>query len=108
MFPRSINADSKTVAPACSTNCKPHLGAILTYSPKSIVLSCTEEGAAIYYTDDGSDPKNSGTQKIYSGSIELPTPDPDQSPRTVTIKAYATKEGMADSEVATFTYGENY
>ncbi|NLZ89229.1 MAG: hypothetical protein GX916_06980, partial [Clostridiales bacterium] len=76
--------------------------------PKSIVLSCTEEGAAIYYTDDGSDPKNSGTQKIYSGSIELPTPDPDQSPRTVTIKAYATKEGMADSEVATFTYGENY
>ena len=76
--------------------------------PKSIVLSCTEEGAAIHYTNDGSDPKNSGTQKIYSGSIELPTPDPDQSPRTVTIKAYATKEGMADSEVATFTYGENY
>jgi hypothetical protein len=54
--------------------------------PKSITLSCAEEGAAIYYTDDGSDPKNGGTQKKYSGSIEFPTPDPDQSSRTVTLE----------------------
>ncbi|WP_027295755.1 glycoside hydrolase family 2 [Robinsoniella sp. KNHs210] len=56
--------------------------------------------AAIYYTDDGSDPITSGTKKIYSQPIEVN--------QDISIKAYAAKEGMRDSDVIVYDYQVRY
>ena len=60
-----------------------------------IVTLSTTEGATIRYTTDGTDPKTSETrQEGNSVSITQQT----------TVKAYATKEGLKDSDVAARTY----
>lgn len=61
---------------------------------QSVELSCDTEGAAIYYTVDGSDP--SATSTAYTEAIPVS--------ETTTIKAIAVKEGWLDSEIATATY----
>ena len=62
---------------------------------EQIALSAYE-GAQIWYTTDGSDPKTSGTVQKYDQPIEV-TND-------LRIRAYAKKEGMLDSAVAEFIY----
>ncbi len=57
-----------------------------------------EDGATIYYTLDGSDPKTSGTKQTYSAAIEL------KERGTYTVKAYAVEEGKEASDVAEATY----
>jgi hypothetical protein len=59
-----------------------------------VTLSVSTAGAAIYYTLNGSDPKEHGV--LYSGPIQI---DEDLS-----ILAYAEKAGMLDSEVTSFMY----
>lgn len=61
-----------------------------------VSLSTATYGAAIYYTTDGSDPKTSSTRVLYSTPISIET--------TATIKAYAAKAGMSDSEVLSYSY----
>ena len=61
---------------------------------QSVEISCTTDGAEIYYTTDGSNPSASST--AYSGAITVG--------ETTTIKAIAVKEGMTDSSVASTTY----
>ena len=76
-----------------------------TFSPEagtytgeqSVTISCTTDGAEIYYTTDGSDPSSSSTK--YSSAIAVG--------ETTTIKAIAVKDGMADSSVASATYTIN-
>ena len=63
-------------------------------SGTSVTLSCTTEGAVIYYTLDESTPTSSSTQ--YTSAISIT--------ETVTIKAIAVKDGMYDSDIATVTY----
>ena len=53
-------------------------------------------GATIYYTLDGSCPCDATARNLYDEPITVSS--------DVTIKAVAVKDGMADSEVATFTY----
>lgn len=63
----------------------------------TVTLSSTTVGSTIYYTSDGSTPttaSSSGTNVTVTGT----------SGDTVTIKAMAVKDGMANSEVAAFTY----
>ncbi|WP_242949364.1 chitobiase/beta-hexosaminidase C-terminal domain-containing protein, partial [Butyrivibrio proteoclasticus] len=68
-----------------------------TFSPEagtytgeqSVIISCTTDGAEIYYTTDGSDPSSSSTK--YSSAIAVG--------ETTTIKAIAVKDGMTDSSV---------
>lgn len=70
---------------------------------KKMYLSCETKGATIYYTLDGTDPKASNTKTVYKGAITLK--------KDLQIKAYATKSGMRDSDVAVFdykTYMEGY
>ena len=70
---------------------------------KKMNISSDTQGATIYYTLDGSDPKESNTKKTYKDAIVLD--------KEVQIKAYAVKSGMKDSMVATFdykTYMEGY
>lgn len=63
-----------------------------------IVLSCTTEGATIYYTLDGSCPcDNTAARKVYDGT-------PIVINENTTIKAMAVAPNMYDSEVAEFTY----
>ncbi len=61
---------------------------------QEITISCATEGAAIYYTLDGSEP-SSETGKQYSAPITIQV--------TTTIKAIAVKDQMADSAVASAT-----
>lgn len=62
-----------------------------------LTLTCATKGATIYYTLDGSCPCNEQTRKKYTGPITLPEGQ-------VTLQAIAVREGMADSDVATFNY----
>ena len=61
---------------------------------QSVEIACATEGAAIYYTTDGTDPTAAST--AYTAAIAVG--------ETMTIKAIAVKEGMADSEIASATY----
>ncbi|MCQ2307677.1 MAG: chitobiase/beta-hexosaminidase C-terminal domain-containing protein [Bacteroidales bacterium] len=66
-----------------------------TYTePFEVSISCSTDGATIYYTTDGTEPTAGGS--VYSEPIAVST--------TTTIKAFAVKAGMDDSEVATATY----
>ena len=67
--------------------------------PLNISLSSATEGATIYFTIDGTDPKNSSTREVLSTLLNINV--------NTTIKAYATKNGMTDSDVVTFTYTIN-
>ena len=59
-----------------------------------VELTTETEGAAIYYTTDGSEPSESST--LYTDAITI---DSD-----ITIKAIAVKEGMNNSGIAVFAY----
>lgn len=61
-----------------------------------LVLSCNTEGATIYYTLDGSCPCDETTRIKYESPIIINS--------GVIIKAIAVKDGMDDSDVATFVY----
>jgi hypothetical protein len=56
-------------------------------------ITCSEDGAAIYYTLDGTEP--SATSTLYEGPIDL---------TNCTIKAIAIKSGMINSAVAEATF----
>ena len=64
---------------------------------KSVTISCTTTGAAIYYTMNGSTPTASSTK--YNGAISVK--------ETTTLKAIAVKDGMTNSAVATAAYTIN-
>lgn len=81
---------TKVAAPTASPNAGNY------NSAQHITLSSTTDGSTIYYTTDGSDPTNSSTRLAYNTAINISS--------TTTIKAYATKAGMSDSEVVSFTY----
>lgn len=61
-----------------------------------VTLSTATQEADIYYTVDGSDPVASQTAVRYTAPIVLYS--------DTTIKAYARKDGMTDSNVSSFNY----
>ena len=61
---------------------------------QSVSISCSTPSATIYYTTDGTTPTTSSN--VYNGAIPVNS--------TTTIKAFATKAGLDDSNVATATY----
>ena len=72
----------------------------VTYTvEQAVAIACATYGATIYYTTDGTDPKTSSTRKVYTGAIRVE--------KNTTIKAYAVKEGIDDSDVATANYTVN-
>ncbi|CAH1201705.1 hypothetical protein PAECIP111893_01701 [Paenibacillus plantiphilus] len=77
-----------TAAPTAS----PAAGAVA--SGTSVTLSSLTQGAAIYYTIDGSNPTRSST--LYSAPIIISSAQ--------TIKAIAVHEGMADSGIMSASY----
>ena len=64
------------------------------YPTQSVELSCTTDGASIYYTTDGTAPSTSSTP--YSSAFTINS--------SCTVKAIATKSGMTNSSVAEATF----
>ena len=62
-----------------------------------VTLSCQMEGAKIYYTLDGSNPRNSGTRILYDGT-------PIVIFEETTLKAVAFYDGKGQSEITTCHY----
>ena len=63
-------------------------------SGTEVTITCSTEGAKIYYTADGTEPTASGTE--YANAISIT--------EAVTLKAIAVKSGMNDSVVASVSY----
>ena len=63
-------------------------------SGTEVTISCSTEGAKIYYTTDGSEPTASSTE--YTSAISIT--------EAVTVKAIAVKDGMNNSAVASVSY----
>ena len=61
---------------------------------QNVEIACTTEGATIYYTLDGTDPTVNST--AYTTAIAVSD--------STTVKAFAVKEGMTDSDIATAVY----
>lgn len=61
---------------------------------QSVTIACATEDATIYYTIDGTNPSTSSS--VYSSAIAVS--------ETTTIKAFAVKDGMTDSDIASATY----
>lgn len=61
---------------------------------QSVTLSCTESGASIYYTTDGSTPSAAST--LYTGAITVSA--------TTTLKAIAFKTGLDQSLILSSVY----
>lgn len=63
-------------------------------SAQTVSISCTTEGATIYYTTNGTDPTTSST--VYSSPLNITT--------TTTLKAMAAKAGHQNSAIDSVTY----
>ncbi len=63
---------------------------------QNVTISCATAGATIYYTSSGTDPTAAAGTEYDGGTIVVAS--------TTTLKAFATRSGMADSAVATATY----
>ena len=62
---------------------------------QEVSITCETEGATIYYTTNGYAPTTNSTQ--YTGPFTI-------SENNITVKAFATKEGMISSSVTSATY----
>lgn len=85
-------APSGVVTKVSTPNLNPGGGSFT--APVEVAITSVTDGAAIYYTLDGSEPDNTKTQ--YTAPIQVAT--------TTTIKAIAYKTGLDPSNVATATY----
>ena len=63
-----------------------------------VTMFSNEDGATIYYTIDGTIPTSTSTK--YESGFDVPV--------GTTIKAFAVKDGMVDSEITTVTYTKKY
>lgn len=63
-------------------------------TPQTTTISCTTDGATIYYTTNGTTPTTSST--LYTGEITVN--------KTMTLKAIAVKSGLDNSGVAEASY----
>ena len=65
-------------------------------STQNNTITCTTEGATIYYTTDGTEPTTSSKTITSGNTIEIT--------QTTTVKAFAYKEGMTKSSIISETY----
>ena len=72
--------------------------AVIPFLNVKVIVNAAQ-GYVVYYTFDGSDP-NANSNRAENGLIDLSSVEGE----SVTITAYAAKEGMENSEIATVTY----
>lgn len=68
---------------------------------QNTVLTCSTEGATIYYTLDGSTPTTASA--VYSGAITIPAGNEGETV-TTTLRAIAVASRMQSSDIVTYTY----
>ncbi len=61
-----------------------------------VSIACTTDGATVYYTTDGTDPKTSESKQTYSAAFTLTN--------TATVRAIATKDAEWSSEATSKTF----
>ncbi len=61
-----------------------------------VSIACTTDGATVYYTTDGTDPKTSESKQTYSAAFTLTN--------TATVRAIATKDAAWSSEATSKTF----
>ncbi len=66
----------------------------ICFGPQDVTISCATTGATIFYTTDGTFPTRSSAR--YRSAITLSG--------TTTIRAFAVKDGLDDSEIVSVTY----
>ena len=88
----TVNATFTELAHVASPTFTPATGSYI--QGQLVSIACTEPGATIYYTLDGTEPTIEST--VYTGPFTVST--------TTTVKALAVKEGMNNSDVVTATY----
>jgi len=64
-----------------------------------VTITCATEGATIYYTTDGTTPTASSNEYSEPFTVSM-----SSVIGTATVKAFAVKEGLEDSEIASVTY----
>lgn len=79
---------SQVVTPTFSLSAGTYIGT------QSVEISCATDGATIYYTTNGTDPTTSSS--VYSSALSISS--------TTTLKAFAVKADLDDSEIASATY----
>ena len=96
--PRSADDFEEVVGPTQQVATPTFTPAEGTYTEaQSVTITCATEGATIYYTLDGTDPTVNST--AYTAAIAIDD--------TTTVKAFAVKEGLNDSDIATAVYNIN-
>ena len=88
----TVNATFAEMASVATPTFTPAAGTFIT--TQYVTIACETEGATIYYTLDGTDPTIEST--VYADSITISA--------TTTVKAFAVKEGLNNSEIASATY----
>ena len=102
---RNGNVQITNISVTYASTTAPGTCATPTFSPvagtynaaQSVSLNCKTADATIYYTTDGSDPTKSKSRLVYSDAISVTTTN-------TTIKAFASKDGLIDSEIASANY----
>ena len=92
-FYMDIFVKSSEVTPVVSLPTFNPVGGDYT-TTQNVSISCETDGATIYYTINGDNPTEES--EVYSNPIEVSA--------TTTIKAFAKKDGMLDSGIASATY----
>ncbi|MBR1791962.1 MAG: chitobiase/beta-hexosaminidase C-terminal domain-containing protein [Bacteroidaceae bacterium] len=72
-------------------------GSTFSTASQEVTISCSTDGATVYYTTDGTEPTASSTQ--YTAAFTISS--------TTTVKAIAIKSGLDNSNVATATIKKN-
>jgi hypothetical protein len=91
-----IQVDDPSTLPVYAPTAS-HISGTFVAKGEAVTLHTDTEGATIWYTTDGSCPcDENGSRKQYTAPLPVE--------QTVTIRAYAVKDGEA-SRVVTFTYG---
>lgn len=96
--PRSADDFEEVVGPTQQVATPTFTPAEGTYTEaQDVTITCATEGATIYYTLDGTNPTVNST--AYTAAIAIDD--------TTTVKAFAVKEGLNDSDIATAVYNIN-
>lgn len=92
-FTYTVSGKLKTPAPSIET------GAVIASG--TIVSLDADDGTTIYYTLDGSDPKDSSNKKVQVGSNVIINGQPGTM---VMLRTYAAKQGFTSSDSGTYSY----
>ena len=88
----TVNATFTELAHVANPTFTPAAGSYIT--AQEVSIACATEGATIYYTTDGTEPTTDSP--VYAEAFTVES--------TTTVKAFAVKEEMNDSNITTATY----